>query len=90
MKTHIFRIITPKFYLQIHYDLEGTAANVQIYWYNNFDFLMNLHNSLITSVTYIFSLRRETKKEALGETSQHMLRGQGQSVESGKYTSKWA
>ena len=34
--------------------------------------------------------RIETKKKALVETSQHMSRGLGQSVESRKYMSKWA
>ena len=65
MEAHIFLILIPKFQLQIHYTLKGTAENVQVIGVSIMIFLcIYLTASSPVSHTYFYP-RRENKKQAL-------------------------
>ena len=50
MKAHIFIIVLPKFWLQIHSTLEGTVENVQV---NGIQILLFLTASSLVWPTYL-------------------------------------
>ena len=86
MKARYFLTIIPKFQLQIHYTLEGTAENVQVIGVPILIILcIYITASSPVSHTY-FCPRKENKKQATGETSQNVSYDQDQSIESEMYT----
>ena len=80
MKAHIFRIITPKFQLQIQYTLEVIVENVPISGVTIFIFLciFTTASSPVSHTSFVPGEKIKSKLEV--KLCKMCLRGQGQLV----------